>query len=191
MTTIAWDVDDVLNDLTGVWLREEWRPAHPDCLTAYSELRCNPPHAILGAGLEEYLESLDHFRRSRYRDLDPLPQALAWFESHGDRFRHIALTAVPLRYAPASADWVLRYFGRWIRSFNFVPSRRSGESIPAYDATKQDFLSWFGKASVLVDDLPGNIEAAQNSGVRAVLMPRPWNGGFGPIEKTFAVLESL
>ncbi|HUB33111.1 MAG TPA: hypothetical protein VMA31_08780 [Bryobacteraceae bacterium] len=192
MITIAWDVDDVLNDLTSVWLQKHWRPAHPACRTAYRDLRANPPHALIGAGLDEYLESLDEFRRNRYlSDLQPLPEALAFFERNGDRYRHIALTAVPLRYAPVSAGWVLRYFGRWIRSFNFVPSRRPDESLPEYDASKQEFLSWWGKASVLVDDHAGNVESARKAGVQAVLMPRPWNGGPDALEETFRKLESL
>ncbi len=98
---------------------------------------------------------------------------------------------MPLRYAPISAGWVLRYFGRWIRSFNFVPSNRSGESLPAYDGSKQDFLSWWGKASVLVDDHAENVALAQKAGVRAVLMPRPWNNGPGAVEETFQQLENL
>jgi FMN phosphatase YigB (HAD superfamily) len=192
MNTIVWDVDDVLNDLTGVWLREQWRPAHPACLVTYSDLCCNPPHSVIGARLEEYLQSLDDFRLRRYLpDLAPLPEALAWFELHGHRYRHIALTSVPLQYAPISAGWVVRHFGRWIRSFNFVPSGRTGESIPVYDGSKQEFLSWWGNASVMVDDHPGNVESARNAGVRAVLMPRPWNNGTGAIEETFEKLECL
>ena len=192
MTTIAWDVDDVLNDLTGAWLERQWRPAHPECAAAYQDLRANPPHAAIKATLDEYLASLDDFRRSRYLDeLQPLPEAVSWFEHNGDRFRHIALTGVPLRYAPISADWVMRHFGRWIRSFHFVPSKRNGECIPVYDASKQDFLDWWGKASVLVDDLPANVDAARAGGVRAVLMPRPWNQGPGTVEETFRQLENL
>lgn len=192
MTTIAWDVDDVLNDLTGVWLQEQWRPAHPACRVAYGDLHTNPPHSVIGTGLDEYLQSLDEYRRCRYlSNLAPLPVALSWFEHHGDRYRHIALTSVPVQYAPISAGWVLRHFGRWIRSFNFVPSRRPGESIPTYDHTKQDFLSWWGKASVLVDDHPGNVESAQRAGAQAVLMPRPWNQAQGAVEETFKILETL
>ncbi len=192
MTTIAWDVDDTLNDLMGAWLRDEWRPAHPDCAATYGDLRSNPPHEAIGAALDEYLQSLDAFRRQRYLDdLEPLPEAVEWFERNGERYRHIALTSVPLRYAPISANWVMRHFGRWIRSFHFVPSKRAGESIPEYDSSKQDFLSWFGKAEVLVDDDAGNVDAARRAGAKAVLMPRPWNRGTGGIWKTFQELERL
>jgi FMN phosphatase YigB (HAD superfamily) len=192
MITFAWDVDDVLNDLMGVWLRDHWRPAHPACGAAYADLCSNPPHAVIGASLDEYLKSLDEYRGSRYlTDLQPLPEAVDWFERNGDRYRHIALTSVPLKYAQVSAGWVLRHFGRWIRSFNFVPSPRPGESLPPYDATKQEFLSWWGKASVFVDDHPGNVESARQAGVHAVLLPRPWNHGAGAIRETFQHLETL
>ena len=38
MLTIAWDVDDVLNDLMGAWLKDAWLPAHPECTLAYDDL---------------------------------------------------------------------------------------------------------------------------------------------------------
>lgn len=192
MLTIAWDVDDVLNDLTRAWLDQAWLPNHPECPVSYEELSANPPHALLGVGLDEYLASLDEFRLSRYLpDLAPVPEAHEWFERHGGRYRHIALTAVPLRCAPISAAWTLRHFGRWIRSFHFVPSRRAGESIPQYDVTKQDFLRRSGDIAVLVDDHAVNVESARELGIQAVLMPRPWNGRKATIAEIFAELEKL
>lgn len=192
MTTIAWDVDDTLNDLMGVWLLEQWRPTHPGCAVTYDDLRSNPPHQALATELKNYLESLDEFRRSRYLEqLAPLPEALHWFERHGGRYRHIALTSVPVSYAPISASWVMRHFGRWIRGFHFVPSPRPGEALPYYDGSKQDFLSWFGKADVLVDDHAGNVEAARGAGVKGVLIPRPWNSASGSLGETFEELAKL
>ena len=44
MLTLAWDVDDVLNDLMQVWLEEAWLPAHPECNVTYRDLTSNPPH---------------------------------------------------------------------------------------------------------------------------------------------------
>ena len=191
MLTIAWDVDDVLNDLMRSWFSEAWLPAHPACALRYEELRANPPAALLGVSGEEYLDSLDRFREARYAELAPLPEAEAWFERNGDRYRHIALTGVPLAAAPLSAAWVMRHFGRWMRSFHFVPSPRAGQAIPAYDASKRDFLRWWGKADALVDDSPANVDAAREAGVRALLMPRPWNGAGGTPADFFRQLETL
>jgi len=191
MLTIAWDVDDVLNDLMRMWLAKEWLPNHPHHPLSYDDLRANPPLEPIGSNLDEYLCSLDRFRHSRYAELEPLPEAKAWFDRHGDSYRHVALTAVPLRAAPISAAWVLRHFGRWIRSFHFVPSRRAGESLPPYDANKQEFLRWWGKADVLVDDLPSNVESARQAGVKAILIPRPWNGKAGALGEAFQELENL
>ena len=192
MLTLAWDVDDVLNNLMQVWLEEAWLPAHPECKVTYRELTSNPPHAEIGASLDEYLASLDGFRGSRYlADLAPSAEAAAWFEEHGDRYRHIALTAVPLEFAPVSAAWTLRHFGRWIRGFHFVPSHRTGEAIPCYDATKGDFLMRSGDVAALIDDHPGNVEAAAALGIRAVLMPRPWNGCRDAVTNVFSELERL
>ena len=61
MLTLAWDVDDVLNNLMQVWLEEAWLPVHPECSVTYRELTANPPHREIGASLDEYLASLDDF----------------------------------------------------------------------------------------------------------------------------------
>ena len=178
MKTIAWDVDDVLNNLTQAWLESAWRPAHPDCTLPYDACAENPPHRLLGVPLEDYLSSLDAFRRSENgRNLTPSPDALAWFARYGDQFRHIALTATPLVSAPDSANWVLRHFGLWIRSFHFVPSPRPSQTIPVYDRTKAEFLVRFARADLLIDDNPANIAEADNCGVSTLLIPQPWNHG--------------
>ncbi len=176
MRTIAWDIDDVLNDLMQTWLEDWWRPAHPDCVRPFEQLTDNPPHRLLDTSLAAYLASLDAFRLSgRYAQLAPRPELLHWFAVHGERFRHVALTAVPLRAASVSAEWLLRHFGRWIRSFHLVPSRREGEELPAYDASKEAFLRRVGGVDVLVDDNPAHVRGAQECGVQAFLFPRPWN----------------
>jgi len=105
----------------------------------------------------------------------PIAEILVWFHEYGNGFRHIALTATPLRTAPASAAWVLHHFGLWIRSFHFVPSPRKAEQIPVYDQSKEDFLRWWGKGDILVDDSSLNVGVAQALEMQAVLIPRPWN----------------
>jgi hypothetical protein len=178
MKTIAWDVDDVLNDLMRTWLERFWVPSHPGCPIGYEQVSENPPHALLGISLSEYLDSLDVFRLSRAAgEMPPVPAVLDWFQRHGEFFRHIALTSTPLRAASASAAWVMRHFGRWVRSFHVVPSSRPCEQIPAYDRTKEDFLRWWGRVDILVDDSQASIAAAQALGIQTVLIPRPWNHG--------------
>jgi hypothetical protein len=174
--TIVWDVDDVLNDLMHSWFHQSWQKLHPECKLHYSDLVTNPPHQLLGVSLPEYLDTLDRFRlNGDFQQLEPRSELLAWFEQSGSQFRHIALTATPINAAPISAAWVTKYFGQWIRCFGFVPSYRSGESIPIYDRNKGDFLEWWGKADILIDDSPTNIAAAEAVGVKAILMPQPWN----------------
>ena len=100
MRTIAWDVDDVLNDLMRAWLETAWKPQDPECRVSYDQLIANPPHLVLGITLADYLGSLDAFRLSdRFAKLVPRPEVLAWFRQHGHGFHHLALTAVPLRCA--------------------------------------------------------------------------------------------
>ena len=192
MKTIAWDVDDVLNDLMRTWFERCWLPSHPDCPISHNQISENPPHALLGVSKSEYLASLDDFRLSEIaREMVPVPEVLAWFHQHGEHFRHIALTATPLCAAPASAAWVMRHFGRWIRSFHMVPSPRQGEQIPVYDESKEDFLRWWGRVDILVDDNPLNVASAQALGIQAILIPRPWNQSQLTLAEALDVLTSL
>jgi len=181
--TVAWDVDDVLNSLTREWFAE-YEEKHKPGLT-FAGLTANPPHDILNISKEEYLASLDSFRERHFTDLPPSRELLAWFEEHGHKFRHIALTATPLRFAGFSANWVMSHFGKWIRSFNFVPSPRPGTSYPDYDDNKGAFLNRLGNVDVLIDDNESNTASAETFGIRTVLFPAPWNKYKNHNEKDF------
>jgi len=191
MKTIAWDVDDVLNDQTHIWFKSYWRPAHPDCSLVYTQLSENPPHRLLGISQSEYLASLDRFRLAKAAYLNPVPEVLQWFQQYGMQSRHLALSAVPLSAADISAEWVIKYFGRWIRTFSFVPSTRDGETLPVYDIKKAEFLHWWGKADVLIDDSSAHVESARRLGLHAVLMPRPWNNSSLTIAETLETLTHI
>ena len=190
--TIVWDVDDVLNPLTQAWFEGSWRSQHSGCTVAYDQIVDNPPHALLGISRELYLESLDEFRMSdAYSLMEPVPAVLDWFRSYGAMCRHVALTATPLRTAPGSADWVLRHFGEWIRSYNFVPSKRPGVPLPEYDRTKEDFLAGLGRGDILVDDSPQNIEGAVRVGLKTILIPQPWNQSRQTLTEALQALTKL
>jgi hypothetical protein len=175
MQTIVWDVDDVLNSLMHAWFTEAWMKEHPECGIGYSGLTENPPHVVLGVAREQYLASMDAFRKTGPGiHLTPNAEVLDWFGQYGSRFRHIALTARPLETAPEVASWVMRHFGVWIRCFGIVPTR-AGDNVPVYDRGKGDYLRWLGKGDVLVDDAEENLEQANALGLRAVTWPQPWN----------------
>jgi len=191
MKTIVWDVDDVLNDLMRDWLQQSWRPTHPECERTYEQIVENPPHRILGVTLKEYQESLDHFRAKGFAQMAPVSELLAWFRQYGGTFRHIALTSVPLHGAGVSANWVLQHFGQWIRSFNIVPSPREGDPSFKYDQNKADFLQWWGKADMVVDDNPTTITAVRELGIPAVLAPRPWNSSHQTLSEMLDILTQM
>ena len=192
MKTIAWDVDDVLNSLMQTWFEHHWVSSHPECPTSYEQISENPPYSLLEISLSEYLASLDDFRLSEAaREMSPVPEVLSWFRQYGEHYRHMALTATPLRTAPTSAAWVMRHFGWWIRSFHVVPSPRQGEQIPTYDQSKEDFLRWYGRIDILVDDSPLSVEAAQALGIQTILIPRPWNKSRLTLPEVLSVLTGL
>jgi hypothetical protein len=190
--TLVWDVDDVLNDLMRDWFDYEWRASHPECEITYDDLKCNPPHDVLGITLSEYLASIDVFRASpRGLNLTPVPEVLGWFDKHGTQFRHLALTARPLESTPVAAEWVFRHFGRWIRGFGFVPSPRAHENLPTYDDSKADWLRWCAVDGVLIDDSPRNLAGARSLGMQAIEIPRPWNNASGTISDALDRVTAL
>jgi len=175
MLTIVWDVDDVLNDLMQQWFTHCWLKKQSECQLSYRQLTSNPPHAVLGISREEYLGSLDEFRKTqRAREMKPNGSVLEWMKQHGDGFRHIALTARPLDSAPNVAEWVMRHFGAWIRCIGFVHTREN-DQFPPYDRTKGEFLDWIKCGDIMVDDSAGNILQAQSRGLKTLLYPQPWN----------------
>lgn len=175
MLTIVWDVDDVLNELMREWLYKKWLRENPSSCCHYEEITVNPPEGLLGITRKEYLRSLDEFRKEQMMTLKPNAEVVGWFEQYGYRYRHQALTATPLSCAALSAYWVTHHFGRWIRGFHFVPSLREGQETSQYETTKREYLEWFGKADIFIDDNYENVKAAEHIGIKSFLVARPWN----------------
>jgi hypothetical protein len=175
LISIAWDIDDVLNDFMRNWL--DYIKASGECSGSfkYNDLTTNPPHGIFDGELDRYLASLDAFREKSLPGLAPQKKMLEWFEKNGHEYRHIALTAIPRRFAPESASWLMKHFGKWIRSYNFVPSFRANDIIPSYDDDKKGFLTWIGKVDLLIEDNEKNILDAYSLGIKTCMFPRPWN----------------
>jgi len=192
MKTIAWDVDDTLNELTCIWLERWWtvKQGHPEL--EYDRLTENPPNRILGVELSVYRESLDEFRMSAdFRFVSPRQKVMDWFLENGNKAHHLALTATPLSVAPISAAWVMLHFGRWIRSYNLLPSPRPDLPVPEYDKDKADFLDRIGHVDILVEDNPINAARAEKSGYEVVGIPQPWNSYKGDLEDALERLTSL
>ena|ERR1700722_4957696 len=191
MRTIVWDLDDVLNELMLTWFTESWKPSHPACQLSYGDIAENPPESVLGVTRFEYLSSLDEFRVSeRARSMPPNPTVLDWLRKYGFRYRHMVLTARPLDSASHAAEWVFRNFGTYVRAFGVAPTRLSLDA-PVYDRDKGDFLRWFEKADILVDDSEENLRAAEELGIRGVLYPQPWNRSSSTIRETLESLAQL
>lgn len=185
-----WDVDDVLNDLMGEWLRSKWLPMHPKCPVDYQGISVNPPHELLGVDKREYLDSLDAFRNNSFRALKPIPEMLEWFRLHGRKAEHIVVTSVPVLAAHHSAEWVFTHFGEWVRSFNIVPSPREG-SRDHGATSKSDFIRIFSKVDVVVEDNLETIRSMREMDLSTVTIPRPWNDSRQTLESTLNGLTKL
>ena len=192
MWLIAWDVDDVLNDLMRCWLEIKWLPEHQNCCVTFEELTVNPPYGPLQITLAEYLTSLDQFRLSdKYMKMKPNTEILRWLSLYGNRYRHMALTAVPAMAVHNSASWVMKHFHKWIRCYHFIPSIRHDYKVPEYDASKAEYLHSLACPCVLVDDSPANVRSCKEMGIRAYLWPKPWNNAEYSIQEIFEELSGL
>ena len=192
MLTIAWDIDDVLNDFMRCWF-ELYKHAHqPECKVAYQDLKENPPHKILGITLEEYRNSIDEFRLSEeFEKMQPNQQVHQWFKENGRFYRHIALTAVPRHAVSVSAAWTLRHYGDWIRTFAFVPSERQRQDIPLYDSTKADYLKRLNNVDVLIEDNELNRAELKSDKIQSLIVARPWNSSTTQIEDILSILNEI
>ena len=168
---LVWDIDDVLNQFMLHCL-----PRFPSQRQLrYEELTVNPPHELLGISKEQYLATLDASRADLYQ-IPPRPEIMSFFDRHGAKFHHAAVSAVPLQFAPCSAQWLLSHFGKWIQSFIFIPSPRPGMNMLSQQFhTKGEALKSLNSEAILIDDAPANVLDANKNGFEARLFPAPWN----------------
>ena len=173
---LVWDVDDVLNSLMRIYVER----GLPDGARRipYAGITVNPPHELLEITRDEYLVSLDRVRAAGFYDLPPRSEVSEFFAEYGSRFDHAVLSAVPMRFMPDSAAWVLHHFGRWIQNLFFIPSPRPEQKTASQlFATKAEAMAFLGRRAVLIDDSPANVGAVAKAGGRARLFPAPWNEG--------------
>ena len=182
---ILWDVDDVLNDLTRVCV-EKVLPAHFPGI-GYEMLKHNPPLPELECDREKYTAILDECREQYLCRLTPQKEVVDFFRKYGKLFHSLALSAAPMRYAPVSAEWVLRHFGAWIQGTLYVPSFRKDftvESVMFKD--KGEAVELLN--GILVDDSPENVARARKKGGKALLFPAPWNENCNMSKQEFFTL---
>ena len=171
---LVWDVDDVLNELLRLWLSVENAGTGRDI--PFSALTENPPDRILGISRREYLDSLDAYRAGDHYRQPPREEIMAFFRMHGARFRHLVLSAVPIRFSGRSADWVLTHFGPWIQNCLFVPSPRQDFPLQSQlFSSKAEAMAWIGRGAVLIDDSPLHVNETMKTGASGLLFPAPWN----------------
>lgn len=169
---VAWDVDDVLNNLTLRW--SDWAGFS---ISTTAPPTGDPSSWISSQGLEygEYLRSLDDFRSSEYAGLQPNQAVLdvlrEWPQA---KTTHIALSATPIFAQSVVAAWTMKHFGEWLRAVWFCPSTRPGDPRSISLQSKGDVLRRIREPTLLVDDSVRNLESAEGTSA-TVLYPRAWN----------------
>lgn len=174
MYHICIDVDDVLNNLMKKYLDYFNHPKKQKI--QYKDLKNNPPHEILGIDKLMYLNGLDYFRYKFYSTLEPNKHVLKFFEEHGHKAYFSVLTATPSAYSHIVANWVMEHYGRWIRTFAFIPSLRVNQNDIMFDKCKADWLKR-NKVDYFIDDNIQNCDEAVQAGITTFLVKQPWNKG--------------
>ncbi|MBF0443314.1 MAG: hypothetical protein HQK54_15510 [Oligoflexales bacterium] len=191
MKVIVWDIDDVLNDLMNEWLVHAISSGEVRRSISYNNITSNPPHKILSMSLSDYHKSLDGFRKSEKAfNMKPTPEIFKWFQDKGENFCHIAVTARPISTAPQAAGWLFSHFGKWFRSFHFVPSQRDDEISPSYHVSKGELISKIDNVSYFIDDSEENIETVLDKNIKRLLFPRPWNKSPYSVSEILSILGS-
>lgn len=169
---VLWDIDDVLNKLTseliaarGIALRSVSSPFGD--VTAWFSAQ--------GIDKDDYLNSLDEFRRFEYCRLSPNKDLIPLMVQVLERgASNLALSSCPTPFFSQVSEWVMRHFGPWLSGVNFVPSQRPGVLSGSNLATKHDFVSLLKGPSLLIDDSLDNL-AGLNPPQSGLLYPQPWN----------------
>ncbi len=121
MTTLVWDIEDVVNELTAQWLATiNHNTISTNCQTTNSDF-----HTFLGWSRDEYLHPIDGYKDEDYRDFAPNKLVIGLM-SEAEFCSNILLTATPLNSAPHSAELTLRHFSSLIDGIPIAPSNRLG-----------------------------------------------------------------
>ncbi len=174
MKLIYWDCDDVLNELMKNWLM--YFNLTTGKTFCYTDIIENPPYQILNISKNDYLLSLDSYRLNYYNKLQPNKQILCWFEQNGKYFYHQIITSTSRKTAHVYANWIMKYFGNWIQTINFVYSNRNNCTSVKYFNSKKEWLKQFGiKDSIFIDDTKKNIQGIDF--IHCLNFKQPWNDG--------------
>jgi len=172
--TIIWDFDDVLFETLRYWT--VWYGHEPGKHILYQNIIDNPPLLAAGITYDEYRISMDAFRTSDFaRSLKPASDLLEWFETYGNRFMHILLTARPLSAMASASAWVYTYFGRWIHTISHISSPRPGDRIHNHFANKGEWINHFDPEGYYLDDSPSHIASVLSPRIKPFLVSQPWN----------------
>jgi hypothetical protein len=170
---LVWDVDDVLNDLTLRVLEVLGFSTIPTPV----DLIPDPSKLIESLGIDHdyYIGALDHFRRTRFQELQPNHDVIKWLHSYGERFTCMALTSTPVEFFPVSAMWVMTHFNPWIDTIGCTPSKRPTDPLGMRYVTKGEHLQRLKVPYILIDDSAKNLTSVDPMSGKGMIFPTPWN----------------
>jgi len=185
---LIWDVDDVLNQLMGAWLKY-WNHENNSNFVL-KDIKENPPNKILGISREIYFNSLDEFRNTEAgKSVQEDSTVKNWFNNHGNKYNHMACTARPIETMPNQSWWIYQNYGQWIHTIHAAGTYRELET-DYRTVSKADFISWIDQKVIFIDDSEENINAVSATGSDTILYPQPWNGANYSAKNFITILNS-
>ncbi len=167
---IIWDIDDVLNNFTKEWLNWYNKQNKKDFL--YLNLYENPPCRYINIKIEDYLNSIDCFRKEKFLKLKPRKEIIEWFKkSPVEKIFNIALTSIPEKFIEMSSFWLFKNFKTWIKGFFSVPTIRNSN----LKQNKENIIKLMKKVDIFIDDNEQNVNSIKNFVKHSLIFPAPWN----------------
>jgi hypothetical protein len=177
---IVWDIDSVLNNFEEEWFLYYKSINHEKYKNLFfNDIVDNPPHNILGITKEEYLESLNYFRKYCMHTVKPNMSVLDWLNVYGSKINSSVLTSALYPSLEESAYWLFSNYKRYIRSYTVIPSYINKENAIIYDETKLDFLKKTRNVDIFIDDNEKTINSVKEflPHIKVFCPKQPWNNG--------------
>lgn len=177
MKTIIWDVDDTLNNFRFDWFlhnKEELKKIDHDI--SYDYFNIKNPYNILNDNKDTFIKSLKDFKNYNHFKITVNKEIYNWFYKYGKNYNHIILTKCSKDYFEFAVNFVNKYFGKWIQSYNYISGNKK-DNLNEF-LTKAEFIKkYFKEIKYFIDDSEKNCKQVEELGIKTFCPKQPWNNG--------------